>query len=215
MIEETRVVDSSGVAHSHMHAHSPISLYKKLSWTAVFVGALVGLGLTFLLNLFGLSIGLSMFNVNNDGVMALAVGGLIGVLIGTIVAMLVAGFAAGYLGRPYCEGHNLGLLYGFTTWTIMLLMSALATAHMGNYVTAYTNKLTNSVIVASVAEGNTNDIDVVTTNDNPTGKAVKINTTPGTIAWSAFLVFVLFFAGAVSSCIGAYWAMNGCCRHRE
>lgn len=213
MIEDIKVVGDTCATHPHMHAHTPVSLYKKMCWTAIFVGALVGLGLTFLLNLFGLSIGLSMFNVDSDGVMALAMGGLIGVLIGTVVAMMVAGFTAGWLGRFYCQNRNLGILYGFTTWTVMLLLSALVTAHVGNYVTAYTNKLTNAVVVASVAEGNTNDVDVVKPSQNSPEKAVKISTTPSTIAWSAFFVFLLFFVGAISSCIGACWAMT--CKHVE
>ena len=83
--------------------------FKRISWTAIFVGAIVGMGLSFLLNLFGIAIGLSAFIVGSDDVIILAVGGIIGIMIGLIVSMLAAGYAAGYLSRFYCHNETLVL----------------------------------------------------------------------------------------------------------
>ena len=68
-------------------------LYKRMSWTAIFVGALIGTGLGFLLHLFGIAIGLSAFSLTPDGATAVAIGGIVGMLIGVIASMLAAGYA--------------------------------------------------------------------------------------------------------------------------
>lgn len=111
--------------------------FKRISWTAIFIGAIVGIGLSFLLGLFGAAIGLSIFSMGANGVITLAVGGLIGIAICIIVSMLAAGYTAGYLGRLYCPRHNLGILYGFSAWTVALMLSAILTTHMSSYLAAY------------------------------------------------------------------------------
>src|SRR5687767_10657531 len=72
---------------------------KAISWTAILAGALVGMGLTFLLNTFSIGIGLSLVRTTEDGLTSLAIGGFIGLLIGAIVSMFAAGFTAGCLGK--------------------------------------------------------------------------------------------------------------------
>lgn len=215
MIDEHKLAmdNCANTTHSHGHVH----LFRRISWTAVFVGALVAVGLGFLLNLFGLAIGLTMFNINNQGSMVLAFGGLLGVIIGVIVAMTVAGFTAGFLGRNYCPNRNLGILYGFTTWTVALLLSAVITAHVGNYVTAYTNRLTNSMVVASVnTNPNADMVEISGTSNNSANdvgdqQVVKVTASTHTIAWSAFVIFLLFLIGAISACVGACWGMTCKC----
>jgi len=64
------------------HCCCPPHVYKRISWTAIFVGAIVAVGLSFLLNLFGIAIGLSAFTLSTDGASVLAVGGLVGMIIG-------------------------------------------------------------------------------------------------------------------------------------
>src|SRR5436305_611289 len=87
------------------------TLFKSICWTAIFVGALVAVGLGFLLNLFSMAIGLSAVS-NSNGTMAVAIGGFIGLIIGVIVAMVVSGYVAGFLGRLHSQKRNLGILYG-------------------------------------------------------------------------------------------------------
>ncbi|HVY53836.1 MAG TPA: hypothetical protein VHA13_04890, partial [Gammaproteobacteria bacterium] len=53
-------------------------LQKRLSWTAVIAGALVGIGLSFLLNIFSISIGLTLIKTSAEGAVSLALGGFIG-----------------------------------------------------------------------------------------------------------------------------------------
>ena len=196
--------------HHHLH------YFRRISWTAILMGALVGLGLGFLLNLFGLAIGLTTSTLTNEGARVLAIGGLVGLLIGVIASMLAAGYAAGYLGRHYCPKRNLGILYGFSTWTLALLLSATAAGPLSYYLSAYAGAISPSVYVAS-EHPNATAIDTTvktgTTKATPTSATASKNestvTAPmSTLAWSASILFALFFIGALSSCIGACWAMH-------
>ena len=193
------------------HSNCNCSHSKRISWSAILVGALVGVGLGFLLNIFSVAIGLSAFTLGPDGAVIVALGGLIGIVLGLFVSMLVAGYTAGYLGRLYCPLRNLGIVYGFTTWTVTLLLSAVVTAHMSTYVTTYANTVSNSTVIVSTNQSNTPTTVTTKSNSEGTQKAVKINTTPKTLAWGAFSIFALLFIGAFASCVGACWGMR-CCR---
>ncbi|ASQ44660.1 hypothetical protein [Legionella clemsonensis] len=193
------------------HCHH---LFKRISWTAVFVGALVGVGLGFLLNLFGIAIGLSLFTLNEEGATVLAIGGLLGLLIGVIASMIVAGYAAGYLGRFYCPKRNLGILYGFTTWVISLILGAIMAGHMSNYVSTYTTHVSRAVTTTVQANAPTGGQATNQTATTPAGTAVPANVSPDSLAWGAFMIFALFFIGAISTCIGACWGMS-CKREDE
>jgi hypothetical protein len=197
MIKETVINESHCTSHP----------FKRICWTAILVGALVGVGLGFLLNLFGIAIGLSAFTVNQEGAVALAIGGLLGIVIAVIASMVVAGYAAGYLGRKYCPRRNLGILYGFVTWSVALLLSAAVMTHVNQYVSAYSHVIAGPMTVAS------SDKTVVTMESNkaPVDKShqvAKVVVPTHSLACAAFLLFVLFFIGAVSTCVGACWAMN-------
>ncbi|MGQ3888715.1 hypothetical protein ACQUW5_06735 [Legionella sp. CNM-1927-20] len=184
---------------------------RRISWSAVFVGALVGVGLGFLLNLFGLAIGLTAFSVNNDtGATAVAIGGLIGILIGIIASMVAAGYTAGYLGRYYCPKKNIGVIYGFTTWTLALLLSAIVTAHVGNYAASYTNNMARTGVSArnDTMATAANTLTPTTTQAGTNNRTTTVTASPESLAASAFIVFVLFFLGALACCFGAVWGMS-------
>lgn len=182
---------------------------KRICWSAILVGAFVGVGLGFLLQLFGAAIGLSAFTAQ-DGTIAIATGGLIGFLIGVIASMFVAGYAAGYLGRSWCPQRNLGILYGFTTWTVALLLSALLMGHVGKYVASYTDNLSTSVVIVNDSQPNhptvTTDQDEVQAANDQATPVVTASTRD--LAWSAFILFAAFFIGAFSSCLGAHYGMQ-------
>ncbi|STX28342.1 Uncharacterised protein [Legionella beliardensis] len=210
MNEHTTVVDpvSSPVAGPIDETYPS---WKRISWSAVFVGALVGVGLGFLLNLFGIAIGLTAFTINSDtGATAVAIGGLIGMLIGIIASMVAAGYTAGYLGRHYCPKRNIGVIYGFTTWTLALLLSAIVTAHIGNYVASYTNNMARTGTVLSKNNTMATAANSLTATSTQAGNGGQntVAASPESLAVSAFIVFVLFFIGALASCFGAVWGMN-------
>lgn len=211
MIEQTIPVQEPHKEQCTIHHHH----FKRMSWTAIFVGALVGVGLGFLLTLFSMAIGLSLFTLSSNGAIVLAIGGFLGVLIGLIVSMLAAGYAAGYLGRLYCPERNLGILYGFTTWTVALLLSAVAIGHISQYVANYPTAIPHSVkqmipVVTANTEAITPTASGPQTRKQTTAAntTIRIDTTPSTLAWNGFVIFVLFFIGALSTCFGACWGMT-------
>lgn len=218
MTNEHKVTDPVHTHHTHMDEPmiGRYPAWRRISWSAIFVGALVGVGLGFLLNLFGLAIGLTAFSVNSDtGATAVAIGGLIGMLIGIIASMLAAGYTAGYLGRHYCPKKNVGVIYGFATWTLALLLSAIVTAHMGNYVASYTSNMARTGVAAK-NDTMATAANTLTPTNTQAGAANKTNTvaaSPESLAASAFIVFVLFFLGALACCFGAVWGMN--CRRDD
>jgi hypothetical protein len=179
---------------------------KCFSWSAVFVGALVGLGLSFLLHLFGMAIGLTAYSTSPEGTKALAIGGFVGILITTIVSMYLAGLVTGYLSRPYCYKRHLATTYGFTTWTVMLIVTVLLTTHIGRFVDVSSNMLTNSHYVEVT---DAPSAPVVANSDNAT--TVNADKAANVLGTAAFISFFLFLVGAISCCLGAHHGLC-CCR---
>ena len=188
------------------HCHTT----KRISWSAVLTGALIGVGLSFLLNLFGVAIGLSAFSMSEHGVETLAVGGLLGFIVSTIVAMFFAGYTAGYIGRLYVPKHNMGMIYGFTTWTVAVILSAVLTSHIGSYIDTYSTSVSRNTIVLTQAPAVTNK--PATENQQKITAVIQKEISSG-IAIGAFVVFALFFLGAFSSCLGAHFGMS--CKSKE
>lgn len=203
MINENPIVTHHECsAHNHSH----------LCWSALFAGALVGVGLGFLLHLFGVAIGLSAYSSSANGATVIAIGGFIGLLIGVIVAMGTAGFVAGYLGRFHsCFCHG-GVIYGFVTWSLAIALSALLFVPLSNYISSYKNSLIPAVVIAHV--DTTHDVSSSTTELRKLDAERNTTTvTPTDLAWIGWIVFLLFFIGALACCIGACWAM--CCKRGE
>jgi hypothetical protein len=178
-------------------------------WTPIVVGAFVGLGLGFLLNLFGIAIGLTAFTTNTEGAVSLAVGGLLGIIIGIFVSMFVAGYASGYLGRCYSGKRNLGFLYGFTTWTLALILSAFISVHLGSYISTYAKAISPAIYGAS-EDSKKFEAEESSTTEKVKHK-VKSVATAENLTWGAFSLFGLFFIGAFASCLGAYSGMHCNC----
>src|SRR5262245_61097816 len=105
------------------------------SWRAVLAGALVAVGLSFLLNLFSLAIGLTAFNVK-DGALSLAIGGFIGMLIGVIAIMFFAGWVSGYLARHPNHDPRFGVFYGLAAWCLGLVITLILASQISQFITA-------------------------------------------------------------------------------
>lgn len=180
----------------------------QISWSAIFMGAFVGIGLGFLLQLFGSAIGLSVFTVHN-GALTVAIGGMIGFLIMTLVSMFTAGYTAGYLGRNQGGSRSLGLMYGFVTWTFALLLSAMLMGFVQKYVSMYTQTLSHTGVVVTMADNSvtqhfsTSDHEVSSDNQDSTPKFSARD-----LAWAAYIAFVMFFMGAIAACIGSLYGLG-------
>lgn len=211
--------------NDNVHHHEHCMPYKRLSWSAILAGALVGTGLGFLLHLYGLAIGLQAFSSSPDGTSAIAVGGLAGMVIGVIIAMFLTGYTAGYLGRHYCPMRNLGIVYGFVTWTVALIIGAVLVHHAGEYTAAYKNIAAHSQVVVDnnapvAANTSTTNKNVVVTTEAPATKNnvitdanVKPMISLDSLTWAAYVIFGMFFIGAFFSCVGACCGMS--CKRQD
>lgn len=171
-----------------------------LAWKPIIAGSLVAIGLTFLLNLFSVAIGLNAFTTNSEGVQTLAFGGLLGTAIGIVAAMFASGWLAGYLGQRRCTKRHLGALYGFLTWCVSLLLAVFLASHIHEYVAFYGHFLsgTTDVIVSNA----TSDKQVVMEGAMHTSGLVI----------STYIIFALFFLSAFASALGGHCGMRHCCK---
>ncbi|MDR3492280.1 MAG: hypothetical protein P4M12_09610 [Gammaproteobacteria bacterium] len=189
------------------------SYIKCFSWTAITVGALVGIGLSFLFNLFSLAFGLTAFQHTQEGMSVFAIGGFLGLVAGTVVSMFIAGYTAGRIGRLYTN-RDLGLMYGFTTWCLMLIITVLLASNMGQFTQAHTSVFSN--LQGSLASNviDTAPITEVST-DKQSGKTmvtVAANKT-SILATTTFITFFLFLMGAAATCFGGQCAFS--CKKSE
>lgn len=199
---------------------------KRMSWSAVFAGALVGIGLSFLLNLLSVAIGLSIVSTTNEGAATIATGGLIGILIGTVIAGYFGGYAAGYLGRPFCQHRNIGILYGFVAWCLALILTAILATNIGRYVASYSNFVAGPaiVVVENTAPAGKKEMSApkATAAETKGKKEAKVmqaaemnqakenKAVVHGLASASMLIFILFLVGAISSALGGHCGVRGC-----
>jgi hypothetical protein len=210
--------------------HGHCGWIKYISWSPIIVGTLVAIGISFLFNIFALAIGLSAFTTSKEGTMAIAIGGFIGLLIISIVTMFVAGWIAGYLGRLQFLSHHagyfnhrLGALYGFVTWCLTLVVMVLLISNVNRYVSTYHATLTSprpDIVIANIDNNTPVSMDrnksTVSANTPSTTTVVADKEKAAhELGVSFFAIFILFFVGAFSSCLGGYCGFcpgcKGCC----
>jgi hypothetical protein len=184
--------------------------FKTISWNAILIGAFIGTGLSILISLLSTVLGLTAFNLTQDGSIVFAAGGFFGIIIGVMCSMFAGGYAAGYLGWIY-NPRRMGMIYGFSTWSVTLILIALISGHVNSYLTTYSNKISNSVFV--VTEEQENATEQIIVSSTPTSiandqKTIKISATPESLALGELSVFISFLVGALASCLGAKLSMN-------
>lgn len=173
---------------------------KCLSWKPIIAGALIAIGLTFLLNLFLVAVGVTAFTINEEGVETLALMGLVATGFGVIASMFAAGWLTGYLGKSHCTKRHLGALYGFLTWCLALILTIFLVTHAQQYISFYGH------FISGRAESFQLNTTVAATTT-----AIK-NLPPKTLVVSAYIVFVLFFLSAFSCSLGGHCGMRHKCK---
>jgi hypothetical protein len=166
---------------------------KSFSWKPVIAGALVAIGLSFLLNLFSVAISLTAFTTSSEGVEKLALGGLIATALGIIASMFASGWIAGHLGTYYGKKAHLGALYGFLTWCVALIFTIFLTTHIHDYVNYYSHFISGSTAYVSVSKS---------------GAELAVPA-PATnqLVISAYIIFSLFFLSAFACSLGGHCGM--------
>ncbi len=166
------------------------------TWSPVIAGALTALGFSFLLNLFGVAIGLTAFTTNNQGLETLSLGGLIATGLGVIVSMFAAGWLSGYLGNRYCSKRHLGAFYGFLTWCLALIISILLVDPIQHYLTFYSHFISGATV-----GGRPLSHSALTITANLPLPATKV-------IISTYILFCLFFLSAFASSLGGHCGMR-------
>ncbi|BCA94417.1 hypothetical protein TUM19329_07780 [Legionella antarctica] len=201
--ENLIVTEREGQNHHHY----------RICWSAIFAGTFVGLGLAFLLHLYGVAISLSAFSSSPDGASVIAIGGFLGMLLGVIASMATAGFVAGYLGRFHYHHIKGGIIFGFITWSLILVMSAIMAGPVMHYVSLNTNYVSGSALTDTSKVKVTKEATSPRIQNNKNADSQAVEVTPTELAWSGWVIFALFFVGALSSCIGACCGMQ--CKREE
>lgn len=165
------------------------------TWFPIVIGGLVGLGLGFLLELLSVSMGLSLFTTDPSGARTLAIGGAIGMLVGTIAAMYATGFTAGYLAADSSGRKNLGILYGFAAWCLSLILMVMLATAIANHMAYYQVQFTAGNTVMPMSHTTSSAVAMQSTSEERNIKAAGAG---------SFVVFVLFFAGALSAAYGGH-----------
>jgi hypothetical protein len=177
----------------------------KFSWSPLFAGAIAGVGLNFLLNLFALSIGLGSFSISASGKTDLFLWGFIGFICSSIIAMFTTGWVAGRLMPYYLKHRFWGVLWGFLAWSILLIFTIILITNFIQYASFHTNFTANLVEIKLK-----NDSPMLTgtlahkSKNSPL--SFNLETYKKVITVNAVLTFILFFVGALSSCIGGFLA---------
>lgn len=182
--------------------HLPCCSTHLFNWTPVILGALIAIGLGFLLDLFVQGLGLTLYTANVEGATALAIGGFLGIAIGSIVSMFIAGFASGFFAAACSSRKNLGMVYGFAAWCLSLIL--LAGFSSGLAAVAY-HADTEKVMASTQEMGLT--AEKVSSRLHP---ATDVHDTSGEHAARAagmftFSLFLLFFIGALSASAGGHY----------
>lgn len=189
-----------------------------ISWSAIFAGAFVAIGLSFLLYAFGTAIGLSAFTVTSDNITTVAIGGFIAMLFGGIVAMFVSGWVAGYLNHCCCHAHCTGALAGFLSWCLALVITALLTVQLGqllsiNYnvgsqATPTSARFTPSVFGEMLPSNKSEH--AASSKAGESRSAITDEKLISNVGKALVLTFLLFLFGALASTFGGHCAMRGC-----
>lgn len=161
------------------------SHFKQVSWRAVFCGAVIALGLTFLFNLLTVSVGLSLYTKNDTGQMILGFVGFAWMMVGGYVLLFLAGWVTGKLS--HFEGNHrcmYGTIVGFIMWSTYLLLSLL--------IVALVNKPFVMDVIGSFSA-------ILHTHNE------KVPTAVGLTGLGTFIIFLM---GAIGACAGTCFGLK-------
>jgi len=175
---------------------------KYISWSATIVSALVLIGLSFLLYLLTIGLGLSAFTLDRNGQISLAIGGLIWLIVTSYFVAFLSGWIAGLLTRTYNFANSYsGILHGFSAWCLALiitvaLFSQSLTAALGSPAYYSINKPTD------ITQNN-----LTSTSMENTGY-FSAEENINKFGVGVLAIFFIFLSGALGNSIGGYLGSN-------
>lgn len=176
-----------------------------LSWSALFAGAIGGVGLNFLFNLLALAIGLASFAVNGAGKTFFSLGGFLIFGLFSLLSMFITGWIAGILSPAYLSAgfrrDVYGLLIGFLSWCILLIFTIILLMNTIQFASFHSN-FTSNLVAIKVQNNSPMLTETKAHHLKISPLSFNIETNKKVITVNAFLTFILFFIGATSSSFG-------------
>lgn len=172
-----------------------------ISWSALYAGAIAGVGLNFLLNLLALGLGLASFSVSATGKTLFSFWGFSAFIISALAAMFVTGWVAGKLTPRVLANKAWGLLYGFLSWSLLLIFTIILITNFIQY-TAFHSNFTSSLVEVKLRNSSPMLTETTAHSVPDSPLSVNIETNKKLITVNAFLTFLLFFIGAAASALG-------------
>jgi hypothetical protein len=179
------------------HCHRRYHHLGHITWTAIIIGTLVALGIGFLFSLFNVGIGLYSFTMDPQMLGNIAIVGYIWLIISGIITLFIAGWVAGRIGSFSHLKRKFGILFGFSTWTLALIVTLAMTSHINSLVPS-------RVHIVSPPAATSGMIQTVS-GPNITVNTEKVTNTIGKITLATFVLFLL---SAIASCVGGYVGMR-------
>lgn len=189
---ETRTMTTDRHANHCHHHHC-------FSWSAVFVGAVIIVGLSFLLNLLSLAVGFSAFNVSEGNKLEFVSGGFIALTAITVIIMYIGGYVAGAMGKANCGKRRLGEVYGFTAWCLALIIGILIASGLSKFIANYDYTIGRNMPSIEIAAKEMTGQDAAAPSTKEAATALSTAT---------FVTFFLFGIGALSASFGGYIGMK-------
>jgi hypothetical protein len=165
------------------------------SWTAIFVAALIGVGLTFLLNLLSVAVGLSIFSEQTSDKITVSILGLIGFILVAVLSMFTTGWIAGRLSILPSVHKYWGCLYGFSAWCLSLVATIILLMNMIQFTQFHSNFTSKNLTAIKI----TNQIPMLTQSQGSNAE-----TDTRIISLNAYVTFSFFLVGALASALGGY-----------
>ncbi|HVY53626.1 MAG TPA: hypothetical protein VHA13_03815, partial [Gammaproteobacteria bacterium] len=156
---------------------------KILSWQAIVIGAFIGLGLQFLLNLLALSIGLSIFSKKIDGTISFSILNFIGFALVGIISMVTAGWVAGRLTKNSVLQKSWGMLYGLMAWCLTFILTVILITNAIQFSYFHANFTSRQLVAIRI----TRDLPMITETQSVNN---DLDTT--SITLNAYVTFALF-----------------------
>lgn len=172
-----------------------------ISWSALSAGAIAGVGLNFLMNLLALGLGLAIFSVSSSGETLFSMWGFGCFIICALCSMFITGWVAGKLTPRVLKSRAWGLLYGFLSWSLLLIFTIILITNFIQY-TAFHSNFTSNLVEIKLKHSSAMLTGTKAHALSNSPLSFNIETHKKVITLNALLTFLLFFIGAISSSLG-------------
>lgn len=175
---------------------------RSISWKAILAGAVASLGLTVLFHLFTLGAGLMTYRQTLLGIDTIASGVFLWLLVGGFAILFISGLMVGSLSHSSPANTANGLIHGFLSWCVYLLISLYFITHLSGYTPILLPK--NFLHQQTQMSNERANPKEYSPNNNLTAHTAQ------PIGTASFATFFVFLCGALGSSLGGHYGAKWC-----